>query len=127
MPERTPAEDAYALDNRLSRDDLRPEARAEYDRLFRERYAAALGASADDLPVSTSRIIPTRSSPEVRARLLQLIKQANPKYAKPFEQDRIAAFSLMAPRAGPSTARWCCRCDPGHAAARAAFDASKWS
>jgi hypothetical protein len=31
----------------------------------------------------------------VRARILQLIKQANPKYAKPFEKDRISVFSMV--------------------------------
>lgn len=31
----------------------------------------------------------------MRARILQLIKQANPKYAKPFEKDRISVFSMV--------------------------------
>jgi hypothetical protein len=43
----------------------------------------------------TGSVIPPRSSPEVRARILQLIKQANPKYAKPFEKDRISVFSMV--------------------------------
>jgi hypothetical protein len=86
-------EASYALDYRLSRDDLRPEVRAEYDRLLAERIAAAVEQGVHI--AATGRVIPPRSSPEVRARLLQLIKQANPKYAKPFEKDRIAAFSLV--------------------------------
>jgi hypothetical protein len=86
MPKMAPTEEAnYALDYRVSRDDLRPEVRAEYDRLLAERIAVAGGQ-----PAATGRGIPPRSSPEVRARLLQLIKQANPKYAKPFEKDRLA-------------------------------------
>jgi hypothetical protein len=53
MPEMTPTEEAnYALDNRLNRDNLPPEARAEYDRLLGERYAAAMSVPADDLPVA---------------------------------------------------------------------------
>ena len=55
---------------------------------------AARAAEVPTDPV-TGSVIPPRSSPEVRARLLQLIKQAHPKYAKPFEKDRIAAFSLV--------------------------------
>jgi hypothetical protein len=56
---------------------------------------AEADAAAAAKPTATGRVIPPRSSPEVRARLLQLIKQANPKYAKPFEKDRMAAFSLV--------------------------------
>jgi hypothetical protein len=118
--ERTPEQEAaYALDNKLSRDGLSPAAQAEYDRQLADRIEVAKGAgrcatcggvhsldtwpighqrdpaAAPVLPTAMSRIIPPRSSPAVRARILQLIKQANPKYAKPFEKDRIAAFSLM--------------------------------
>jgi hypothetical protein len=57
-----------------------------------EDQARAAEVPAD--PV-TGSVIPPRSSPEVRARILQLIKQANPKYAKPFEKDRMSAFSLI--------------------------------
>jgi hypothetical protein len=39
--------------------------------------------------------VPARSSPEVRARILQMFKRGNRKYAKPFEQDRLAMVSVM--------------------------------
>jgi hypothetical protein len=61
-------------------------------RRMEEDQARAAEVPAD--PV-TGSVIPPRSSPEVRARILQLIKQANPKYAKPFEKDRMSAFSLI--------------------------------
>jgi hypothetical protein len=39
--------------------------------------------------------VPARSSPEVRARILQMFKRLNSKYAKPFENDRLAVLSVM--------------------------------
>ena len=56
-------EASYALDYRLSRDDLRPEVRAEYDRLLAERIAAA--AKQGVHIAATGRVIPPRSKPVV--------------------------------------------------------------
>ncbi len=75
MPKMTPvAEAAYALDFNLSRDDLRPEVQAEYDRLLQARWEAARAfgphMSRDDL------------RPEVRAeykRILQARRAREPK------------------------------------------------
>lgn len=96
----TPTEEAaYALDNRLDREGLSNEARAEYDRLLQERYFAATRGEAAPLPgdamVDSPSRVPGRSSPKTRARILKMFKQANSKYAKPFETDRLAVLSVM--------------------------------
>jgi hypothetical protein len=57
------------------------------------RVEAEAAAVQNTLPAGPQ--VPPRSSPEARARILQLIKQANPKYAKPFEKDRLAGVSLF--------------------------------
>ena len=96
----TPTEEAaYALDNRLDRDGLSKEARAEYDRLLQERFFAATRGEPAPLPVEavagSPPGVPGRSSPETRARILRMFKQVNSKYAKPFETDRLAVLSVM--------------------------------
>jgi hypothetical protein len=49
----TPAQEAaYALDNKLDRDGLSPQVRAEYDRLLQERYFAATRGEAPLRPAS---------------------------------------------------------------------------
>lgn len=89
----TPTEEAtHALDNKLDRDRLSKEARAEYDRLLQERYFAATRGDSD---ASSPPHVTARSSPETRARILRMFKQLNSKYAKPFENDRLAVLSVM--------------------------------
>jgi len=75
---------------------LEPSAMPILRKLLAQRMEedAARAAEVPTDPV-TGSVIPPRSSPEVRARILQLIKQANPKYAKPFEKDRISVFSMV--------------------------------
>jgi hypothetical protein len=67
-----------------------------YNRLWRERgYGDAVpsdGSLPDGPPVP--RRPPQRSSPEVRASILEMFKQANGKYAKPFE-NRLAMMSIF--------------------------------
>lgn len=67
----------------------------EYDGLLAERVAAAKAGrlSADSAPPEPHS--PARSSPEARARILEMIKRGNSKYAKPFEKDRLAAVSIF--------------------------------
>ena len=45
-------------------------------------------------PEPTHRIS-ARTPPETRARILEMFKRVNPKYAKPFEKDRLAVLSFM--------------------------------
>jgi hypothetical protein len=95
MARMTPEQEAnYALNWSVARDDLSELAKVEYDRLVEAR-AAAVESGEQPEPLSLGKVIPARSSPEVRARILQMIKRANPKYARPFEGDRIATFSLV--------------------------------
>jgi hypothetical protein len=89
----TPVEEAtYALDNKVDRERLSKEARAEYDRLLQERHFAATRGEAE---ASLPPRVRARSSPETRARILRMFKEANSKYAKPFENDRLAVLSVM--------------------------------
>ena len=92
----TPTQEAsYALDYKLDRDGLSEAAQLEYDRLLAERIAAAKTGRlpADSAPPEPPS--PARSSPEVRARILEMFKRGNSKYAKPFEKDRLAAVSIF--------------------------------
>jgi hypothetical protein len=92
----TPEEEgAYALDfpGQLRREDLSPAGQAAYDRIKAERDGARPGwdkPSVEPLP-------PGRTSPEIRERILSLVKKANPKYAKPFRDDanRMAWGSII--------------------------------
>jgi hypothetical protein len=81
----------HALKFCTPRSALAPAAQAEYDRLK---------AEGGDWPEpvclpSAEPIPPARSTPEVRARILEMFKRGNPKYAKPFEKDRLAQVSVM--------------------------------
>ena len=87
----TPAQEAqYALDFGVDRKDLKPEVETEYDRLVAQRPARPPVPPADPL----AGII-TRTSPEVRARILAMFKKANSKYGKPFDKDRLAWTSVF--------------------------------
>jgi hypothetical protein len=63
-----------------------------YDRLVQERFFAASRGEAEATPPPQ---VPARSSPQTRARILRMFKQVNSKYAKPFENDRLAVLSVM--------------------------------
>ena len=92
----TPTQEAsYALNYKLGRDGLSTAGQLEYDRLLAERIAAAKGSqpTAGSAPPETPSS--ARSSPEVRARILEMFKRSNSKYSKPFEKDRLAAVSLF--------------------------------
>jgi hypothetical protein len=82
----------YALSFGVSRSDLKPEVRAEYDRLVAEGgpQLAAAAAGADPLAGIT-----TRTPPEIRERILAMFKKANGKYGKPFDKDRLVAASFV--------------------------------
>jgi hypothetical protein len=78
----------YALDWGLPKEQMSKAAQALYDKVAAERRDKA-GV------VAVEPAVPARSSPEVRARILEMIKRANPKYAKPFERDRLAGASFV--------------------------------
>ncbi|MGN6172075.1 MAG: hypothetical protein ACTHPS_03840 [Streptosporangiaceae bacterium] len=87
----TPEQEAsYALDWDLSRDDLKPAIREIYDRLKAEREARSPAGR-----VSASLEPEGRTPPEVREKILRLVKKANPKYAKAFTSDRLAMVSII--------------------------------
>jgi len=91
MSKLTPTQEAeYALNFGLDRADLKPEVQAEYDRLVAEGRKVIMAEPVDPLAGITQR-----TSPEVRARILAMIKKGNGKYAKPFDKDRLAAVSLI--------------------------------
>ena len=92
MSKMTPTQEAtYALNFGLDRAGLKPEAQAEYDRLVTEgREVVTQSEWIDPLAGITQR-----TSPEVRARILAMIKKGNGKYAKPFDKDRLASVSLL--------------------------------
>jgi hypothetical protein len=79
----------HALEVGRPRHELGPEAQAEYDRLAAEAGIDLTTIGPSQAPAST------RTSPEIRARILQMFKQANPKYARPFEGNRLSAVSLL--------------------------------
>jgi hypothetical protein len=88
----TPEEQAaYALDWRMDPDDLKPDVRKIYDKLKAEREAAG---HRTRMPPSAPEP-EGRTPPEVREKVLRLIKKAHPKYAKAFTGDRLAAVSLI--------------------------------
>lgn len=85
-------EAAYVLDYGVSRDDLSRGAQVIYDRLKDEREAGLSGQPKSlDLSAPSP---PARSSPETRARILEMFKRGNRKYALPFENDRLALASF---------------------------------
>jgi hypothetical protein len=80
-----------ALKSGTPRSALSAAAQVEYDRLKAEggdwpepTYPPA------SVPISSSR-----STPEVRARILEMFKRGNPKYARPFEKDQLAQVSVL--------------------------------
>jgi len=79
------AEARYAIDNGIPKEQISEAARQVYDQV-----RAEMAAGQGEPPT-----VPGRSYPEVRARILQMIKAANPKYAKPFEQNRMAPASFV--------------------------------
>jgi hypothetical protein len=91
----TPEQEAeYALKHDLGRAHLSMAAQLAYDRLTGER-----GTTSPDQPLPESlgpsaTAPPARSSPEVRARILEMFKRLNSKYARPFENDRLAVASF---------------------------------
>ena len=95
MPRMTPTEEAaYAIDFNVGRETLGKDAQAEYDRLVQERFFAA--SRGEGQPVRPPALkVPARSSPEARARILEMFKRGNRKYALPFEKDRLAMASVM--------------------------------
>src|SRR5207244_2817736 len=87
----TPEQEAsYALDWGLDRDDLKPAIREIYDRMKAERAARSPAAARWVPPEAEGR-----TPPEVREKVLRLVKKANPKYAKAFTADRLAMVSII--------------------------------
>src|ERR1022692_3210287 len=92
MPWKTPQEEAvYALDYGVDRSELTVPGQLAYDQIKAARETDPTYQPTDEFPPE----ILARTSPETRARILEIFKRINPKYAKPFE------------RAGwPSSASW---------------------
>jgi hypothetical protein len=92
----TPEEEArWAVDYGVPRSTLTIAGQHAFDQLIAaDPEAKAKAAKIPDGSLQPP-ISPARSSPEVRARILQMIKQLNPKYARPFEQDRLALASFI--------------------------------
>ena len=80
-----------ALKSGTPRSALSAAAQVEYDRLKAE------GGDWPEptYPLAAVPISPSKSTPEVRARILEMFKRGNPKYAKPFEEDRLAQVSVL--------------------------------
>ena len=103
----TPAEEARcAIDFGTPRTSLSiAKAGAAYDRLLTEGYKPGDGPSSytgdgpspyeQDFPYDSLVGITTRTPPEVRERILAMFKNANSKYPKPFDKDRLAWASLF--------------------------------
>ena len=64
----------------------------EYDRLRAERGGLPYQASSSP---STAQTVRARTPPGTRARILEMFKRSNRKYALPFEQNRLAVASIM--------------------------------
>src|ERR1700745_1079617 len=96
MPKMSPEQEAeFALDNGLGRQGLSMGAQLAYDRLRSEREAAAAGLPPTDSSPWPPPRVPRRAPPEVRANILEMFKSVNNKYAKPFDNDRLAVISIM--------------------------------
>jgi hypothetical protein len=90
MPKMTPEQEAaYALNFNVDRSSLSMAGQLEYDRLKTEGQARLAGPESPSTPAP-----PARSSPEDRARILEMFKRGNRKYALPFEKDRLAVASF---------------------------------
>jgi hypothetical protein len=93
MARMTPVDEArYALIWGTERSDLKPEVQAEYDRLVAEGRPLLMSAEEAADPLAG---ITARTPPVIRERILAMFKKANGKYAKPFDQDRLAVASLI--------------------------------
>jgi hypothetical protein len=93
---KTPEQEAeYALKHDLGRAHLSMAAQLAYDRLTGEPGATPAGQPRPESLDPSAPDPPARSSPEVRARILEMFKRLNSKYAKPFENDRLAVASMM--------------------------------
>ena len=92
MPWKTPEEEAsYALAYGVDRSELTFPGQRAYDQIKAARKTDSTYEPACESPSRFS----TRTSPETRARILEMFKHANPKYAKPFDKDRLAVLSVM--------------------------------
>ena len=78
----------YAIDHGIPRSELSMGAQLVYDQLTAGQEITY--SDADPLAG-----IEQRSSPEARARILAMFKNANGKYAKPFSKDRLAWTSVF--------------------------------
>jgi hypothetical protein len=88
------AEASYALAYNVTPCTLSPAAQVAYERLKAEREAEGAAPSPEGQRPARDRH-PSRTPPEIRARILQMFKTINPKYARPFEQDRLSVASIM--------------------------------
>jgi hypothetical protein len=94
MPQMTPEQEAaYALDYNVSRSDLSTAGQLAYDRLKAVRQTGL--PRQPGTPAPSAPATPARSSPEIRARILEMFKRGNRKYALPFEKDRLAVASVL--------------------------------
>jgi hypothetical protein len=92
MPWKTPEEEAtYALDYGVNRSELSLPGQLAYDQIKTGRETNPAYQPTHDFPPKIS----ARTPPETRARILQMFKRINPKYAKPFDKDRLAVLSVM--------------------------------
>jgi hypothetical protein len=90
MPFKTPEDEAsYALAYGVDRSELTDPGRLAYDQLVADRAAGVASR-----PSAPTREIPACTPPDVRARILQMFKTINPKYARPFES-RLARASFL--------------------------------
>ncbi|MGO9078484.1 MAG: hypothetical protein ACLQDY_05525 [Streptosporangiaceae bacterium] len=95
MPRWTLEEEAsYALNYGVSRDQLSRGAQVVYDQLVTQRRDSASDQAVDP-GEAVAPAAQARSSPEARARILEMFKRGNRKYALPFERDRLAVASVM--------------------------------
>lgn len=80
----------YAFNNGVDPKDPGPAVRVLYDRLVAEGGPKPEPLTTDPLAAFTMR-----TPPEIRERVLAMFKKANPKYAKPFDRDRLAWVSVF--------------------------------
>ncbi len=91
----------YAIHHGIPRRELSVGAQLVYDQLTTRQEVTY--SDADPLAG-----IEQRSSPEARARILAMFKNANSKYAKPFSKDRLA-WTQCSAATGRSTGRSSCK------------------
>jgi hypothetical protein len=77
----------HAIQLGWNRNILSDPAKVHYDRL-------TCGAGTSEEP-DGHIAAPARSSPETRARILEMFKRGNRKYSMPFEKGRLAAVSIL--------------------------------